>query len=126
MFVLYECRTCFNYVLNVKQLRAIPVVELKAWCSLQTRRTASWLSEKMKGDGHSVALLSGELSVEERAEVIKSFRNGKEKVLITTNVSARGMLIGCLRSYLTLFCDVSRCCDSTLDKVVVLHCNLLC
>ena len=44
----------------------------------------------MKAEGHSVALLSGELQVEERAEVIESYRSGREKVLITTNVSARG------------------------------------
>ena len=57
----------------------------------QTKRTASWLSEKMTKDGHAVALLSGELSVEQRASVIGRFRRGIEKVLITTNVSARGM-----------------------------------
>ena len=60
---------------------------------LQTRKTANWLSEKMTNEGHAVALLSGELNVEERARVIDSFREGKEKVLITTNVTARGEII---------------------------------
>merc|ERR1712059_245599 len=31
-----------------------------------TRKTASWLVKKMTTEGHAVALLSGELSVEER------------------------------------------------------------
>jgi hypothetical protein len=44
----------------------------------------------MSKDSHAVALLSGELSIEQRAAIINRFRNGKEKVLITTNVSARG------------------------------------
>ena len=57
---------------------------------LQTRRTAHWLAEKMSTDGHAVALLSGELEISQRASVINRFREGKEKVLITTNVSARG------------------------------------
>lgn len=57
---------------------------------LQTRRTAAWLSAKMAADGHQVALLSGELAVEQRAAIIERFREGKEKVLITTNVCARG------------------------------------
>ena len=35
----------------------------------QTRKNALWLAEKMEKDGHSVALLSGELSVEERINV---------------------------------------------------------
>lgn len=56
-----------------------------------TKRTASWLSERMTEEGHAVALLSGELNVEQRAEVIGRFREGTEKVLITTNVSARGI-----------------------------------
>lgn len=57
---------------------------------LQTRKIASWLSEKMSGDGHAVALLSGELTVDQRISVLDRFREGKEKVLITTNVLARG------------------------------------
>ena len=34
-----------------------------------TRKTAAWLVEKMTKDGHAVALLSGELTVEERIQV---------------------------------------------------------
>ncbi|KAJ8320890.1 hypothetical protein KUTeg_002477, partial [Tegillarca granosa] len=56
-----------------------------------TRKTASWLAEKMTKDGHAVALLSGDLTIEQRAAVINRFRDGKEKVLITTNVTARGI-----------------------------------
>lgn len=56
-----------------------------------TRRTAHWLAEKMAQDGHAVALLSGDLDISQRAAVINRFREGKEKVLITTNVSARGI-----------------------------------
>ncbi len=55
------------------------------------RKTASWLAEQMTQEGHAVALLSGGLTVEQRANIIGRFREGKEKVLITTNVSARGM-----------------------------------
>ena len=45
----------------------------------------------MEKDGHSVALLSGELSVEERINVLDRFRDSKIKILITTNVMARGI-----------------------------------
>jgi ATP-dependent RNA helicase DDX19/DBP5 len=44
----------------------------------------------MTKDGHAVALLSGDLEIAQRAAIINRFRDGKEKVLITTNVSARG------------------------------------
>ncbi|XP_008116443.1 ATP-dependent RNA helicase DDX25 [Anolis carolinensis] len=57
----------------------------------QTRKNASWLYWSLTKDGHQVSLLSGELSVENRANVIQNFRDGKDKVLISTNVCARGI-----------------------------------
>jgi len=45
----------------------------------------------MSREGHAVALLSGELEIEQRINIINRFREGKEKVLITTNVMARGI-----------------------------------
>lgn len=56
----------------------------------QTRKTAGWLAGELSREGHQVALLSGEMQVEQRAAVIERFRDGKEKVLVTTNVCARG------------------------------------
>jgi len=56
-----------------------------------TRKTAQWLVERMTKDGHAVALLSGDLTVEQRIAVLDRFREGKEKVLITTNVLSRGI-----------------------------------
>ena len=51
---------------------------------------AAWLTTNLSKEGHQVALLSGELTVEQRAAVIERYRNGKEKVLVTTNVCSRG------------------------------------
>ncbi|VDM57764.1 unnamed protein product [Angiostrongylus costaricensis] len=56
-----------------------------------TRRSASWLAERMVEKGHLVGVLHGEMSVEERAESIQRFKDGDFKVLITTNVCARGI-----------------------------------
>ena len=56
-----------------------------------TRKTASWLVEKMMAEGHAVALLSGELAIEQRIQVLDRFRDGLEKILITTNVLSRGI-----------------------------------
>ncbi|XP_074972440.1 ATP-dependent RNA helicase DDX25 [Phalacrocorax aristotelis] len=57
----------------------------------QTRRMADWLAVEMTQDGHQVAILTAELTVAQRANVIQRFRDGKEKVLIATNVCARGI-----------------------------------
>ncbi|GBP97278.1 DEAD-box helicase Dbp80 [Eumeta japonica] len=55
-------------------------------------KTAGWLAGKLSSDGHSVAVLSGDLTVEQRLTVLDRFRMGLEKVLITTNVLSRGNL----------------------------------
>jgi ATP-dependent RNA helicase DDX19/DBP5 len=57
----------------------------------RTRATAYWLAEKMSKEGHQVGLLAGDMDVGMRAQIIDRFREAKEKVLITTNVSARGL-----------------------------------
>jgi ATP-dependent RNA helicase DDX19/DBP5 len=45
----------------------------------------------MIAEGHSVAALHGSKDAGERDAVIDGFREGKTKVLITTNVIARGI-----------------------------------
>ena len=56
-----------------------------------TRKTAAWLVEKMTAEGHAVALLSGELTIDQRIQVLDRYRDGLEKILITTNVLSRGI-----------------------------------
>ncbi|KAF2822113.1 P-loop containing nucleoside triphosphate hydrolase protein [Ophiobolus disseminans] len=58
---------------------------------VRTRRTAEELETRMVQEGHKVAQLSGALEGTERDRVIDQFRNGDAKVLITTNVLARGI-----------------------------------
>lgn len=53
--------------------------------------TANQLYFKMKEEGHAVSLLHGGLEVAERDRLIDDFREGRSKVLITTNVLARGI-----------------------------------
>ena len=45
----------------------------------------------MTAEGHKVASLHGAKDAAERDEIIDRFRDGHEKVLITTNVMARGI-----------------------------------
>ena len=57
----------------------------------QTKRSANYLRDKLSRDGHAVGLITGDLTVEERTEILKRFKDGDERVLITTNVMARGI-----------------------------------
>ena len=59
--------------------------------SFQARKFALLLARKMTADGHSVALLSGEMRVEQRLAVLNRFREGRKRLLIATNVSVRGI-----------------------------------
>jgi len=45
----------------------------------------------MTTEGHKVASLHGAKDASERDSIIDGFREGREKVLITTNVIARGI-----------------------------------
>ncbi|KAF9443617.1 DEAD-domain-containing protein [Macrolepiota fuliginosa MF-IS2] len=55
------------------------------------RHTADRISQRMTAEGHKVASLHGAKDAAERDTIIDAFRQGKDKVLITTNVIARGI-----------------------------------
>ncbi|KAF8907275.1 P-loop containing nucleoside triphosphate hydrolase protein [Gymnopilus junonius] len=57
----------------------------------QHRHTADRISQRMTAEGHKVASLHGAKDAAERDAIIDRFREGREKVLITTNVIARGI-----------------------------------
>jgi len=57
----------------------------------QHRHTADRISQRMTVEGHKVASLHGAKDARERDAIIDGFREGREKVLITTNVIARGI-----------------------------------
>jgi ATP-dependent RNA helicase DDX19/DBP5 len=58
---------------------------------VRKKTTAEELEARMIADGHKVAQLSGNLEGDARDKVIDAFRSGEAKVLITTNVLARGI-----------------------------------
>ncbi|KAI9490069.1 P-loop containing nucleoside triphosphate hydrolase protein [Zychaea mexicana] len=55
------------------------------------RDTADEIAKRMSGMGHAVVALHGKMTPEERDRVMDDFRRGEFKVLITTNVLARGI-----------------------------------
>jgi ATP-dependent RNA helicase DDX19/DBP5 len=57
---------------------------------VRTRGSASELHKRLEADGHKCTSIQGGLSHEERDRVIKEFRAGETKILIATDVLARG------------------------------------
>jgi len=87
---------------------------------VQRRDTARDLQEKMTKEGHKVALLYGsEMAPEERDSVMNSFRGGTSKVLITTNVLARG--IDVLQVSLVINYDIPKDGERRPDFATYLH-----
>lgn len=56
-----------------------------------TRRKVDWLTDKMRKANFTVASMHGEMPQDEREEIMKSFRAGENRVLITTDIWARGI-----------------------------------
>ena len=57
----------------------------------KTRRGTSALSEKLRRKGYNVQALHAGFTQPQRARVINSFRDGKLKLLVATDVAARGL-----------------------------------
>jgi superfamily II DNA/RNA helicase len=55
------------------------------------RQRAEWLAEKMGGQGFPLTCIHGEMDVEERRRRMKDFRTGNIRVLISTDLLARGI-----------------------------------
>ncbi|MCJ1418485.1 RNA helicase required for poly(A+) mRNA export [Xylographa parallela] len=58
---------------------------------VKRRDTAAEIERRMTAEGHKVASLTGAFEGHERDMIIDAFRTGVAKVLITTNVLARGI-----------------------------------
>lgn len=58
---------------------------------VSTRRKVDWLTSELRNHNHSVSSLHAEMPREERDKVMGTFRSGKTRVLITTDLVARGI-----------------------------------
>lgn len=58
---------------------------------LNTRRKVDWLTERMTAREFTVSALHGDMDQKEREIIMKEFRSGSSRVLITTDILARGI-----------------------------------
>jgi len=56
-----------------------------------TRRKVDWLTEKMHGRDFTVSAMHGDMDQKERDIIMREFRSGSSRVLITTDLLARGI-----------------------------------
>ncbi|BAZ46283.1 ATP-dependent RNA helicase [Chondrocystis sp. NIES-4102] len=72
-----------------------PILEIEepdsALIFVRTKRTASELTSKLQEYGHSVDEYHGNLSQMQRERLVKRFREGKIKMVVATDIAARGL-----------------------------------
>lgn len=56
-----------------------------------TKRKVDWLAEKMRDSNFTVSSMHGDLPQRERSQIMSEFRAGESRVLISTDVWARGL-----------------------------------
>jgi len=56
-----------------------------------TRRKVNWLTDKMKQQDFTVSSMHGDMQQQERDLIMREFRSGSTRVLITTDLLARGI-----------------------------------
>ncbi|ETO14154.1 hypothetical protein RFI_23213, partial [Reticulomyxa filosa] len=56
-----------------------------------TRRKVSWLTDQMKQRDFTVSAMHGDMDQKDRELIMKEFRSGSTRVLITTDLLARGI-----------------------------------
>ena len=58
---------------------------------VNTRRKVDWLVDKMQANDFTVSCMHGEMEQKERDIIMREFRSGSSRVLITTDLLARGI-----------------------------------
>jgi translation initiation factor 4A len=67
----------------------VTIAQAVIFCN--TRRKVDWLTEKMRGRDFTVSAMHGDMDQKERDVIMKEFRTGSSRVLITTDLLARGI-----------------------------------
>ncbi|KAL6134669.1 hypothetical protein ACLB2K_066897 [Fragaria x ananassa] len=58
---------------------------------VNTRRKVDWLTDKMRSRDHTVSATHGDMDQNQRDIIMREFRSGSSRVLITTDLLARGI-----------------------------------
>merc|ERR1739849_44077 len=67
----------------------LTITQAAIFCN--TRRKVDWLTEKMHSRDFTVSCMHGDMDQRERDLIMREFRSGSSRVLITTDLLARGI-----------------------------------
>ncbi|KAJ3215163.1 translation initiation factor eIF4A, partial [Clydaea vesicula] len=67
----------------------VTIAQAVIFCN--TRRKVDWLTEKLLSRDFTVSAMHGEMTQEEREQIMREFRSGSSRILISTDLLARGI-----------------------------------
>jgi ATP-dependent RNA helicase DDX19/DBP5 len=88
---------------------------------LQRRETADRIAQRLLQDGHNVVAVHGAYEGADRDAILEKFRLGEAKVLITTNVLARGIDVQSVSMVINYDIPMKGRSDSEADSETYLH-----
>lgn len=78
-----------KFVALIDLYRVLTVSQAVIFCN--TRKRVLWLSQQLKEKDHTVSCMHGDMTQKEREKILEEFRSGSSRVLITTDLLARGI-----------------------------------
>jgi ATP-dependent RNA helicase DeaD len=108
-YMVINSRNKLDYLLTILKRNSMEKVII--FCN--TRRGTSWLAHKLNRYGYNAKPLHGGFTQGQRDHVTNAFRNGKLKMLIATDVAARGLDIQGITHIINY--------DVPLDALVYFH-----
>jgi len=88
---------------------------------VKRRDTATQIADRLTKDGHKVVAIHGAYEGDERDRVLAEFRSGQAKVLITTNVLARGIDVQSVSMVINYDIPMKGRSDDVPDPETYLH-----
>ena len=81
-----------------RALCGLAVTDLRPVCAVNTKLSADWLQRKLWEQLNvRAAPIHGDLSQYQRQKALQQFRDGRVRVLVATDVAARGLDVAMLR-----------------------------
>ena len=118
---LYGLMTIGSSIIFVKVSKSIIAKQKPRLSRAQKRETASRIAARLQQDGHKVVAVHSAFEGQERDSIVEEFRQGKAKVLITTNVLARGIDVSSVSMVINYDIPMKGRNDAEPDPETYLH-----
>lgn len=82
---------------------------------VKTKHGAERLATKLNGQNHCAAAIHGDLKQRKREEVIRNFRNSKHRIVVATDLAARGLDIPHIKHVINF--DLPQCPEDYIHRI---------